>query len=81
MIKTEIKDLYRNLSEYDKKEVVVSGWIRTIRDSKNFGFIELNDGTFFSNMQVVFDADKIENYKEVASLNVGASITVTATDV
>lgn len=79
MIKTEIKDLYRNLSEYDKKEVVVSGWIRTIRDSKSFGFIELNDGTFFSNMQIVFDADKIENYKEVASLNVGASITVTGT--
>lgn len=77
MAKTEIKSLYRNLEEYDKKEVTVSGWVRTIRDSKNFGFIELNDGTFFSNMQVVFDADKIENYKEVASLNVGAALTVT----
>lgn len=79
MVKTEIKNLYRNLSEYADKEVVVSGWVRTIRDSKSFGFIELNDGTFFSNMQVVFDSDKISNYKEVASLNVGAAITVTGT--
>lgn len=79
MVKTEIKSLYRNLEEYDKKEVTVSGWVRTIRDSKSFGFIELNDGTFFSNMQVVFDADKVGNYKEVASLNVGAAITVTGT--
>ena len=77
MIKLEVKSLFRNLNEYDGKTVKVSGWIRTVRDSKSFGFIELNDGTFFKNMQIVFDADKISNYKEVASLNVGASITAT----
>lgn len=77
MLNVEVKSLFRNLSEYDGKTVKVSGWIRTVRDSKSFGFIELNDGTFFKNMQIVFDADKISNYKEVASLNVGASITAT----
>ncbi len=77
MEKAEIKALYRNTKEYGDKTVKVSGWVRTIRDSKAFGFIELNDGTFFKNMQVVFAADKVTNYTEVAALNVGAAITVT----
>lgn len=77
MEKAEIKALYRNTKEYGDKTVKVSGWVRTIRDSKAFGFIELNDGTFFKNMQVVFAADKVSNYAEVAALNVGAAITVT----
>jgi len=77
MEKAEIKSLYRNIESYKGKTVTVSGWVRTIRDSKSFGFIELNDGTFFKNMQVVFAADKVSNYSEVAALNVGAAITVT----
>ncbi len=77
MEKAEIKALYRNTKEYGDKTVKVSGWVRTIRDSKAFGFIEHNDGTFFKNMQVVFAADKVSNYAEVAALNVGAAITVT----
>lgn len=77
MEKAEIKALYRNTKEYGDKTVKVSGWVRTIRDSKAFGFIELNDGTFFKNMQIVFAADKVSNYAEVAALNVGAAITVT----
>ena len=77
MEKAEIKALYRNIENYKGKTVTVSGWVRTIRDSKSFGFIELNDGTFFKNMQVVFAADKVSNYSEVAALNVGAAITVT----
>ena len=59
-----IKELYRNKEEYIGKTVKVAGWIRTSRMSKNFGFIELNDGSFFKNMQIVID-EKLENFKEV----------------
>lgn len=76
-MKTVIKSLYRNMEEYSGKEVTVSGWVRTIRSSKSFGFIELNDGSFFSGMQIVIEADKLENYAAVTKLNVGAAITVT----
>ena len=55
----EIKQLYRNKDEYIDKKVKVAGWIRTSRMSKNFGFIELNDGSFFKNMQIVID-EKLE---------------------
>ena len=58
---TLVKNLYRNIDEYDQKEVRLSGWVRTLRDSKNFGFIELNDGSFFKNVQIVFD-DKLNNF-------------------
>ena len=50
-----IKDLYRESEKFFEKEVQVSGWIKTVRDSKTFGFIELNDGSFFKNLQIVFD--------------------------
>ena len=53
MNNTLIKDLYKNINEYDGKEVCVSGWVRTLRDSKTFGFIELNDGSFFNNVQII----------------------------
>ena len=52
---TLVKDLYRNIDKYNNTEVKISGWVRTLRDSKTFGFIELNDGSFFNNVQVVFD--------------------------
>ena len=71
-----VKQLFRETGRLGGKEVKVSGWIRTIRDAKNFGFIELNDGTFFKSVQVVFENDKIENYKEIAKQNVGAALTV-----
>ena len=50
-----IKDLYRNTDMYSEKEIKVSGWVKTVRDSKTFGFIELNDGSFFKKVQIVFD--------------------------
>ena len=59
-----VKSLYRNQEEYLSKEIKISGWIRTLRASNAFGFIEVNDGTFFKNIQVVFD-NQIENFKEV----------------
>ncbi len=71
-----VKQLFRETEKLGGKEVKVSGWIRTIRDVKNFGFIELNDGTFFKSVQVVFESEKIENYTEIAKQNVGAALTV-----
>ena len=71
-----IKDLFKNASQYENKEITISGWVRTVRVSKVFGFIELNDGTFFNSVQVVFEEDKINNFKEVASLNVGSALNV-----
>ena len=73
---TEIKQLYRNKEEYIGKTVKVAGWIRTSRASKNFGFIELNDGSFFKNMQIVIAEDKLENFKEITKLPISSSILV-----
>ncbi|WP_343348058.1 asparagine--tRNA ligase [Terrisporobacter petrolearius] len=71
----EIKDLYRDKEQYIEKDVKIAGWIRTSRISKNFGFIELNDGSFFKNMQVVLD-DKLENFKEIGKLPISSSVLV-----
>ena len=73
---TTVKSIYRNTAEYANKEVTIGGWIRTMRASKNFGFIELNDGSFFKNIQVVFEADKVSNYEEITKQNVGAALIV-----
>jgi len=60
-------------------EVTVKGWVRTIRNSKEFGFIELNDGTFFKNIQVVFEGEKVANFEEVSKLSIASSIIVKGT--
>lgn len=73
---TTVKSIYRNTAEYANKEVTLGGWIRTMRVSKNFGFIELNDGSFFKNIQIVFEADKLTNYEEISKQNVGAALIV-----
>ncbi len=72
---TNIKDLYRRKEEFLEKEVTVGGWVRSIRGSKNFGFIVVNDGTFFEPLQVVY-SDVLPNFAEVEKLNVGAAILV-----
>ena len=77
MKRTEIKKIYRFTDEYADRSVTVAGWVRTIRDSKAFGFIELNDGSFFKNCQIVFERETLENYDEIARQNVGASLIVT----
>jgi len=74
--RTDIKDLFGHYSEWSGKEINVAGWIKTIRSSTVFGFIELNDGTSFKNVQIVFEEGQIENYKMIARLNVGSSICV-----
>ncbi len=75
---TNIKGLYRRKEEFLEKEVTVGGWVRSIRGSKNFGFIVVNDGTFFEPLQVVYH-DKLPNFAEVEKLNVGAAIIVKGT--
>lgn len=75
MKRTEIKKLYENTSRYLQDEQTVCGWIRTIRLSKTFGFIELNDGSCLQNLQIVFD-DTLPNFGEIAKLNVGSSLVV-----
>ena len=74
----EIKQLYRNKEQYIDKTVKLAGWIRTSRMSKNFGFIELNDGSFFKNMQIVID-EKLENFKEVGKLPISTSLLIEGT--
>ena len=73
-----VRDLYRNKEEYLGKEVEVGGWVRSVRDSKTFGFIVINDGTFFEPLQVVYH-DEMANFAEVSKLNVGAAIIVKGT--
>ena len=70
-----IKELYRRKEEFLEKEVTIGGWVRSIRNSKNFGFIVVNDGTFFEPLQVVYH-DGLSNFSEVEKLNVGAAIIV-----
>lgn len=75
---TSIRSLFRNKDEYTGREVTVGGWIRSIRDSKTFGFIVINDGTFFEPLQVVY-SDKLDNFDVISKLNVGAAIIVRGT--
>ena len=79
MERTEIARVFADMEQFGGRTVTVCGWARTIRDMKNFGFIELNDGSCFRNLQVVFDAESLENYKDVARQNVGAALIVTGT--
>jgi len=71
-----VRELYRNREQYLGKKVTVGGWVRSVRDSKAFGFIVLNDGTFFETLQVVYH-DTMDNFAEVSKLNVGSAIIVT----
>ena len=72
-----IKDLFLGIDKYEGKEIEVEGWVRTVRDSKTFGFIELNDGSFFKNVQIVFD-DKLKNFSEVQKVSISSSLIVKA---
>ncbi len=70
---TDIRDLYREKEKYVGKEVTVGGWVRSNRDYKNFGFLVINDGTFFEPLQVVY-GDKLENFDALCRMNVGTAI-------
>lgn len=72
----EVKSLYRKSEEYAGKKVCIAGWIRTARISKSFGFIELNDGSFFKNIQIVVDENKLDNFKKISKLAISSAILV-----
>ncbi len=75
MEKTTVKELFRNWENFIGKEVEISGWVKKLRDQKKFGFIELNDGSFFNGVQVVFN-ETMENFQEIAHLSISSSIRV-----
>ena len=76
MDRMKIAAIFADQEQLGGKEITVCGWARTIRDMKTFGFIELNDGSCFRNLQVVMSADELHNYKEIAGQNVGAALIV-----
>ena len=75
---TEIKEIFKNIKQFSNESIKVCGWIKTIRSSKNFGFIELNDGSCFKSVQVVFE-NSLNNFYEIEKLGVGSSIVVCGT--
>ena len=76
MNKLTIKELYRNTDSYIDKEVTIEGWVKTLRDSKTFGFIEINDGSFFKNVQIVFD-NTLSNFDKICKLSISSSVKIT----
>ena len=76
---TNIKQLFRDREQYIGQKVTVGGWVRSNRDSKNFGFLVVNDGTFFEPLQVVYAADRLENYGAIARIGVGSAVIATGT--
>ncbi len=76
MRRTEIVNLFSATAEYDQKNVTVCGWVRTIRQSKNIAFMEINDGSCFKGLQVVLDKENVQNFDEIISQNVGAAVSV-----
>ena len=74
-----VRNIYEDMKKYDGASVTVGGWVRNLRDSKAFGFIDLNDGSYFKSVQVVFERDKVDNYDEIAAQNVGAALVATGT--
>ena len=79
MERVKIAALWKDAAAYADKTITVCGWVRTIRDQKNFGFIDLNDGSSFKGVQIVFERAVLDNYDEIAKLNVGAALIVEGT--
>ena len=79
MDRMKIAAIFADQEQLGGKEITVCGWARTIRDMKTFGFVELNDGSCFKNLQIVLDANALDNYREIAGQNVGAALSVTGT--
>ena len=72
-----IAEIYADPDAFADKTITLGGWVRNLRDSRAFGFIDLNDGSCFAGIQVVFERDQVSNYDEIAKQNVGASLVVT----
>ena len=78
MKKIDLRELHKNAQKYDKQQVTVGGWVRSCRSSKTFGFIDLNDGTSFNGVQIVFE-ENLNNFEQIEKLNTGSSILVSGT--
>ena len=76
MKRDKIGAIYADAQNFTGRELTVCGWVRTVRDMKNFGFIELNDGSCFKSLQVVFARETLANYDDIAKQNVGAALIV-----
>ena len=76
MVRTDLHELRGSGELYSEKEITVAGWVRNIRASNAFGFIELNDGSTLSCLQIVIEESKLTNYNDISSLNIGAAIIV-----
>ena len=74
----EVREIFRNKEAYFDKEITIGGWVRSNRDSKTFGFIVLNDGTFFEPIQVVYN-DSMDNFDKICKVNVGTALIVKGT--
>ncbi|MBR3995294.1 MAG: asparagine--tRNA ligase, partial [Clostridia bacterium] len=74
-----VRDIFKSPENFADKEITVAGWVKTIRASNKFGFIELGDGSCFKPIQIVFEAEKLDNYNEIAKQNVAASLVVSGT--
>ncbi len=70
-----VRNLFKETEKFEGKEITIAGWVKTLRDSKTFGFIELNDGTFFKNIQIVFN-DTLNNFDEIRKITISSSIKV-----
>ena len=79
MKRQKISGIYADAKAFENQSMTVCGWVRTLRDMKNFGFIELNDGSCFKSLQVVLERGALENYDEIAKQNVGAALIVHGT--
>ena len=73
-----VRDLYKNTQKYADQTIEIGGWVRNRRPSKQFGFIMLNDGTYFTPVQVVYN-DSIENFAEISKINIGAALIIKGT--
>ena len=74
MQRTKIAQLFADVDAFGGKEITVAGWVRSVRDMKNFGFVTLNDGSCFRDLQVVMSRETLENYDEIAAQNVSAAL-------
>ena len=77
MADMSIRKLFTDIPTESIKECTVSGWVRTVRDSKAFGFIEVNDGTYFKNLQIVLEDGITENFSEIIKTTLGSAIRAT----
>lgn len=75
-MKTTVRELYKRMIDFDQKEVIIEGWLRNHRAQKSFGFMNINDGTFFETLQVVYEETKVNNYKALQKIGIGASVRV-----